>query len=107
MMILFFGVCVASLSQILLKLATTKGYKEGIREYLNVYVLVGYSLLICSTVLVVIAFKKVDYRNGPIIESLGYPIILISSKLLFGERITIRKAVGNILIVAGIVIFYM
>ena len=64
-------------------------------------------LLLLSTVLTVVALKGMDYKNVPITESLGYIIIMILSYLFLSERITKKKIIGNIIILAGVVIYYM
>ena len=69
--------------------------------------LCGYSLMVASTILTIFAFKGLDYKNGPIIESLGYIFVMILSWKLLEEKITIKKIVGNGLILLGIFIFYI
>ncbi|MBR2671090.1 MAG: EamA family transporter [Oscillospiraceae bacterium] len=100
------SVLVASFSQILLKKSATKEYPNRIREYLNPYVITGYGMMVVSTVLTVIAYTRVDFKNGPIIESAGYVIVLILSRMFFKEKITTKKFIGTVLIIIGIVIFY-
>ncbi len=105
--ILILSIFVASVSQVLLKKSSLKKYDSLIREYLNIYVITGYMLLLLSTVLTVVALKGMDYKNVPITESLGYIIIMILSYLFLSERITKKKIIGNIIILAGVVIYYM
>lgn len=105
--ILILSIFVASVSQVLLKKSSLKKYDSFIREYLNIYVITGYMLLLLSTVLTVVALKGMDYKNVPITESLGYIIIMILSYLFLSERITKKKIIGNIIILAGVVIYYM
>ena len=100
------SVLVASFSQILLKKSATKEYPNRIREYLNPYVITGYGMMVVSTVLTVIAYTRVDFKNGPIIESAGYVIVLMLSRMFFKEKITTKKFIGTVLIIIGIVIFY-
>lgn len=100
------SVLVASFSQILLKKSATKEYPNRIREYLNPYVITGYGMMVVSTVLTIIAYTRVDFKNGPIIESAGYVIVLILSRMFFKEKITTKKFIGTVLIIIGIVIFY-
>ena len=69
--LLILAVLVSSISQIILKKSSSKTYKSIIKEYLNVYVITGYGLMVLSTVLVVLGLKGVPYKNEPIIESLG------------------------------------
>ena len=104
---MFMSVIVASLSQILLKKSANKKYDNIIKEYLNFNVIVGYGMMVVSTILTIIAFKGIAYKNGPVIESLGYILVMVLSCVFFSEKITSKKVVGNILILLGIFIFYL
>lgn len=106
-LMLMLSVLVASFSQILLKKSALKTYDSFIREYLNVHVIVGYGLLVLSTLLTIYGFSGLDYKNGPIIEALGYLFVMILGRLFLGERITKKKILGNLCIILGIVIFYL
>lgn len=105
--ILVLSVFIASVSQIILKKGSDKNYKSIIREYLNVYVIVGYAMMVISTILTIFAFKGLDYKNGPIIESIGYVFVMLLSAWLLKEKITKKKILGNALILLGILIFYI
>lgn len=100
------SVVVASISQILLKKAAKNQYSNFIREYLNFWVVSGYALMVASTLLTIMAYRGMDYKNGPIIEALGFSLVMLLSKIFFGERLTKKKILGNILIFAGILVFY-
>lgn len=105
--ILFFcSVLIASFSQILLKKSAQKSHTSLLKEYMNFYVICGYGMMVVSTVLTIMAYKGLAYKNGPIIESLGYIIVMFLSLLFFGEKITKKKLLGNILILVGIIVFY-
>lgn len=101
------SVLVASISQIILKKSAEKKYDSFIREYLNVYVIVGYGMMVLSTILTIFAFKGLDYKNGPIIESIGYLFVMLLSWKILGEKITKKKVIGNALILLGILVFYI
>jgi len=105
--IFLISVFIASFSQILLKISADKEHKNIVREYMNFYVIVGYGLLFLSTILTISAYKGLDYKNGPIIEAVGYVYVLILSRAILKERITRNKVIGNILIIIGILIFYI
>lgn len=101
------SVFVASVSQVFLKKAAMKEYDSFIKEYLNWRVILGYGLMVVSTILTIIAFTKIEYRNGPVIEALGYVFVMIFSRMFFGEKITAKKIIGNALILLGIFVYYM
>ena len=106
MLLLVASVVVASLSQILLKKSAAKTYSSVIREYLNPYVIAGYGMMVLSTLLNVGGYAGLEYKNGAVIESLGFVLVMILSRLVFGEKITKKKLLGNVLILLGIFVFY-
>ena len=103
---MLFSVSVASVSQILLKKSTFQKYDSVIREYLNPWVIGGYGMLILSMLISIYAYSGVDYKNGPVIESLGNVFVPVLSWLIFKEKLSIRKVAGILCIMMGIVVFY-
>lgn len=106
MLLLVLSVVVASLSQILLKKSAEKSYQSLLREYLNPWVISGYGLMVVSTLLTVGGYAGLEYKNGAVIESLGFVLVMLLSRLFFREKITKKKLIGNALILLGIVVFY-
>lgn len=106
-LVLFLAVIISASSQMLLKQGASKKYDSVVREYLNPWVISGYALMILSTLCIIYAYRGVAYKNGAIIESLGYLLIMILSRLLFREKITKKKLVGNLIILAGVLVFYL
>jgi drug/metabolite transporter (DMT)-like permease len=102
-----FGVILANYSQILLKKATLAVYDAKWKEYVNRYVISGYSLFVINAGLNVIAMKGVPLKQAPVLESLSYVVILVFSWYFLGEKITKRKVIGNIIIIIGIAVFCM
>lgn len=105
--VLLLSVVISATSQMLLKKGATRQYDTVIREYLNFWVMGGYGLMVLSTLCVIYAYRGVAYKNGAIIESLGYLLIMVLSRLLFDEKITKKKLIGNAVILLGVVIFYL
>lgn len=106
LMILIVSVTVASFAQILLKKSAEKNYSSPLREYLNPYVIGGYGLMFLSMFMTVTAYSGLDYTNVPVVESLGYVMVMLLSCFFFCEKITKRKVLGMVIILAGIVIYY-
>lgn len=106
MILLVLSVVVASLSQILLKKSASKTYSSVLREYLNPYVIIGYGMMVVSTLLTVGGYAGLEYKNGAVIESLGFVLVMLLSRFFFGEKITGKKLLGNALILLGIFVFY-
>lgn len=108
MWLIALGTLVASVSQVLLKKSAEKTYTSLIKEYLNPYVIFGYGLMVCSTVCGVIAYNNgLEYKSGVMVESIGFVMVMIFSKVFFGEKITKRKIIGNVLILVGMLVFYL
>ena len=105
--LLIISVSVASVSQIVLKMSASESHDSVIKEYLNLKVIIGYGMMVLSTILTIFAFRGLDYKNGPIIESLGYIFVMILSNIILHEKITKKKLIGNALILLGIAIFYI
>lgn len=101
------AVVVASFSQILLKKSAMKKYPNIIREYINPFVIGGYFMLFISMIMTILAYAGLEFKNGPIIESIGYVLVMFLSLLFFCEKITRKKAIGTICILCGILIFYL
>lgn len=102
---MFLSVMVASVSQVLLKKSALKTYGTVVREYLNLYVVSGYGLLFISMLLTVYAYSGMDYKYGPVIESLGNVMVLVLGYFVLGEKISVRKMAGIACIIVGIVVF--
>lgn len=105
--VLFLAVVISSASQMLLKKGATKKYDSFLREYLNPWVISGYALMIASTLCIIYAYRGVAYKNGAIVESLGYILIMVLSRIIFREKITKKKLAGNLIILAGVLVFYL
>ena len=103
---MFLSVTVASFSQILLKKSAMKTYESPIREYFNIWVISGYGLLVCSMLISLWAYGGVEYKNGPVIESLGNVLVPLLSFGFFKEKLTKRRIAGIVCIMAGIAVFY-
>ena len=95
----------SSFSQILLKKSAGKKKDSVIKEYLNPYVIIGYLITAFCMVLTMIGFKGVPFKYGSVLESLTYIYIMILSRIFLGEKMTVKKVVGKIIFVAGVIIF--
>ncbi|MBQ6888820.1 MAG: EamA family transporter [Lachnospiraceae bacterium] len=101
------SVVLAAVSQILLKKSALKEHDGFLKEYVNPYVIGGYALTGISMLLTVLAFRGMEYKNGPIIESLGYILVMFFGIFVFREKLTKRKCIGTLLILAGIFVYYL
>ena len=99
-----FSVFIASVAQIFLKKSSNL-YREGIKQYLNIYILIGYSMFLSSVILNMYILKKgINLKYMPILEATGYVFVPILSYIFYKERFK-NKVLGIFLIIVGIVIF--
>lgn len=101
------SVVIASFSQVMLKLGAGKTYNSKIREYLNVYVITGYGMLFVSMILTIVAYSHLSYLSVPVVEAVGYVLVPVLSYFIFKEKLTKRKMLGILFILAGIMIYYL
>lgn len=101
------SVCIASVSQIILKLGANKNYPSKIREYLNGYVITGYGMLFLSMIATIAAYRKLSYLSVPVVETLGYVLVPFLSFLIFKERLGKNKILGIICILTGMFLYYV
>ena len=84
-----------------------KKYSNPLLEYLNWRVIVAYGIFFGVLLLNTWCYTKVDMRFGPVIDTAAYVFVLIFSRVILNEKITKGKLVGNLLIIAGILIYTM
>ena len=106
-MFLFGSVILASVSQILLKISAKKTHSSFLKEYLNMFVIAGYILLAGSTLTTIAAYRGIEFKNGPIIESLGFILVMALSFFILKEKVDKKKIIGYSLILIGVILFYI
>jgi len=99
------SVVLSSLSQVLLKKSSNEEKSHWIFEYLNFKVIMAYGTIFVCMFLMIFAFTGMYYRNGAVIESLAYLLIMVFSRIFLGEKITKRRVIGNLIIVIGVIVF--
>ncbi|MBP3784342.1 MAG: multidrug ABC transporter [Butyrivibrio sp.] len=98
---------IASTSQVLLKMGAQREYSSFLREYLNPFVIGGYGLLMVSMVIAIVCYKGLGYLGTVVMEPISYIMVMILSRIIFKEKVTMPKIVGMVLIIAGIAVFYL
>ena len=101
----FLAVFVASLSQILLKQSAQMEHKNLIFKFLNWRVILGYALLLGTTVINVFAYRGVELKVTPMIESTGIIWVTILAAFILGEKPTKRSILSILVTVIGIIVF--
>ncbi len=105
MIVYICSVFIASVSQIILKTSSGRQYESFIREYLNPRVIIAYALFFGTTFVSLYAYKGLPLSMGPILEATGYIWVALLSFLVLKEKITPKKLLGLIVIIAGIVVY--
>ena len=98
------GTFIASCSHIVLKKAADKEYPNKLAEYLNPMVIGAYIFFVGASLCSVMGYKVVPLSIGPILEASGYIWVAILGKIFLKEKISPKKAIGLVIIIAGIVI---
>jgi len=101
------GVIIASFSQILLKIGANRPHVSLIKDYLNVPVILGYSMMMISVVAGMLAYRGINFMSAPVIEALGFVLVPVLCYFFFGEKITKNKLIGIVFIMAGIATYYL
>ena len=102
------SVLAAACAQMLLKQGTRQNYVGFLRQYLNPWVIGGYAIMAGSLVLNIFCMSRgVQAKEVSTIESLSYLFVPCLAFLLFGEKITWRKACAIAIIISGVIIFFI
>ena len=102
------GVFLSSCSQILLKKSALIEHATKVSEILNKQVIVAYFVFFLSVIFNVIALRYgVEVKDLPILEALGYVFVPFLSLLFLKERISRKSAWAILMIIGGIIVFYI
>lgn len=101
----FLAVFVASVSQILLKQSAQMEHKNIIYKFLNWRVILGYALLFGTTIINVFAYRGVELKVTPMIESTGIIWVTILAVWFLKERPSKRALLSIAVTVIGIIVF--
>lgn len=104
-MLMLFGVLISDFSQILLKIAATKTYKNWVFQYLNWRVITAYFIFFTSTICTVIAYKVVPLSMSPVWTAAGQIFVTILSFVFLGEKPGKKKILGIAIIIVGLFVF--
>ena len=103
-LVMLSGTFIASASQIILKKAAQKEYPSKLAEYLNPMVIGAYIIFFGASLCSVYGYKGVPLSLGPILEATGYIWVAIFGKIFLGEKISLKKGLGLLVIIIGIVV---
>lgn len=107
-LIVIIGVILSAFSQILLKKSAMETHKSKIYEILNLKVVTAYSIFFLVIFANIFALKKgVNIKDMPILESLGYIFVPVIAFFFLSEKINKKNTFSILLIISGIIIFYL
>ena len=98
-LIMLSGTFFSAVSQILLKQSANIKYENNFR------VILSYTIYMLILLLNTWCYTKVDMRYGPVIDTAAYVFVLLLSHFILKEKITKGKIMGNLIIIAGILIY--
>lgn len=102
------SVFVAACAQMLLKQGARQNYAPWWRQYVNGYVIGGYAVMLVAMVVNIFAMSRgVMVKEVSIIESLSYLFVPMLSFFIFHERITWRKVCAIVVIMVGVIVFFV
>ena len=103
-----FSVLMASFAQMLLKKGAALDHTSFVREYLNGWVFGGYFIMGISMLVNIFAMSRgVQLKELSVIESFSYLFVPLLSWLFFKEKVTWRKAGAIVMIMSGVVLFFV
>lgn len=102
------SVFAAAGAQMLLKQGAKNHYASFLRQYMNPWVMGGYAIMGCGLLLNIFCLSRgVQVKEVSIIESLSYLFVPLLSWLFFKEKVTWRKAGAIVVIMVGVVVFFL
>ncbi|MDO5345479.1 MAG: EamA family transporter [Lachnospiraceae bacterium] len=105
MLIMFGCTFLTAVSQLLLKQSANLPHKSFLYEYLNWRVILAYFIFVLVLLLNTYAFTRVPLKYGSIIDGFTYVFVLLLSVCLLKEKVTKPKLIGNLIIIAGVIIY--
>ncbi len=95
-------------SQMMLKHSARKNYPSWWREYINLWVIGGYGIMVLSLLINLWAIHiGVLAQEVSIIECINYLLIPLAAWWVFKEPITRRKMVAIGIIIVGVIVFFL
>ena len=105
MLILFATTFFTAYSQVLMKQSAQQKHKNLISEYLNWRVILAYGIAFGVLLVNTYAYTEVEIKYASIRDAFSYVNVMIFSYLLLKEQFTKRQLIGNLIIIAGILIY--
>jgi len=96
-----------ALAQLILKMGATRiDFNESLVYNLkNKYILISIFLFLLVPVLSIITMRVIDFSNFYSFTALSYFFIMIFSWRILKEDIDKLRIIGNLLVIAGVIVF--
>ena len=106
--IVILSVFLAACAQMLLKQGARQQYDIWWRQYINGWVIGGYAIMFATMMMNIYAMSRgVEVKEVSIIESMSYLFVPILSFVVFKERLTWRGVCAIVVIIIGIIVFFV
>lgn len=103
--LLVFSVFISACSQVLLKKSTEQIYASRWKEYLSPKTLCAYAFFLLATLLGTLSFRALEVSFATALENLGYFFVLLLGSLFLKEKMTCRKWLALVLMLAGLTVY--
>lgn len=106
--IVILSVFLAACAQMLLKQGARQQYDTWWRQYMNAWVIGGYTIMFGTMMMNIFAMSRgVEVKEVSIIESMSYLFVPILSLVIFNERLTWMQVIAIGVIIIGIIVFFV
>ncbi len=95
----------SAISQVLLKQSANQTHSSFLREYLNWRVILAYGIFFVVLLLSTLAYTHVPMKYGPVIDTFTYVFVMLLSFFLLREKLNRGQLIGNLVIIAGVLIY--
>ena len=105
MLILFATTFFTAFSQVLMKQSAQIEHKNWIYEYLNWRLILAYGIAFSVLMVNTYAYTEVEIKYASIIDTFSYVNVMVFSYLILKEQFTRTQLIGNLIIIAGILVY--
>lgn len=107
-LIVIAGVLACSVSQLLLKRSATEHHKSRITILFNWKTILAYTVMFVTLMTNIYAMKNgVLLKDMSVLESLGFVFVPLLSMLFLSEKIERKNVLAIVLVIFGIIVFYV
>lgn len=107
LIIAFIAVILTAFAQVLLKSGANMNRQNDsiVKQYLNLHVILGYSLFLIVTIINVYAYRILPLNYAIILLPFTFIFVTLFSVLFFKESLTKKQLISFLIIVSGVIIY--